>query len=304
MNRRYVMTRRRSVSIRDAAFVMEQAYLKASQWPPAGARPADHVRSTAYIQQHAEDFGQRFDQYFTQQLLPEYIETYGVVWNVVYDARGNFTEPHTKAKVPLGTLQVRGYLTQIRQHKVKDPEFDVWEEFYPTLGPEHRFGAILFRKRASCPCSRPCSSPSGMTSRSCRPRACRSRRPGAGRPAVRDHAVPLLVLHDFDKAGFSIAGTLQRSTRRYRFGHGHAANVIDLGLRLEDVDGLRNRRRVRRIAKQGALESARERRHAGGDRFPRAARRAERLRVRRSEWIEGKLRTTASPRWCRAATPR
>ena len=52
------------------------------------------------------------------------------------------------------------------------------------------------------------------------------------------HAVPLLVLHDFDKAGFSIAGSLQRSTRRYRFGHGHAANVIDLGLRLEDVDGL------------------------------------------------------------------
>jgi hypothetical protein len=28
------------------------------------------------------------------------------------------------------------------------------------------------------------------------------------------------------------------STRRYRFGPGHAANVIDLGLRLEDVDGL------------------------------------------------------------------
>jgi hypothetical protein len=29
-----------------------------------------------------------------------------------------------------------------------------------------------------------------------------------------------------------------RSTRRYRFSHGHAANVIDLGLRLEDVEGL------------------------------------------------------------------
>src|SRR4029450_127650 len=52
------------------------------------------------------------------------------------------------------------------------------------------------------------------------------------------HSVPLLVLHDFDKAGFSIAGTLRRSTRRYRCGHGHAASVIDLGLRLEDVDGL------------------------------------------------------------------
>jgi hypothetical protein len=52
------------------------------------------------------------------------------------------------------------------------------------------------------------------------------------------YGVPLLVLHDFDKSGFSIVGTLRRSTRRYRFTHGHAANVIDLGLRLEDVDGL------------------------------------------------------------------
>ncbi len=45
--------------------------------------------------------------------------------------------------------------------------------------------------------------------------------------------VPLLVLHDFDKAGFSIAGTLQRDTRRYSFRHD--VNVIDLGLRLADV---------------------------------------------------------------------
>ena len=29
--------------------------------------------------------------------------------------------------------------------------------------------------------------------------------------------VPLLVLHDFDKAGFSILSTLRRNTRRYSF---------------------------------------------------------------------------------------
>ena len=243
MNRRYAMTRRRSVSIRDAAFaIMEQAYLKAS----ANGRLPAHARqimyaARPYIQQHADrELGHRFDQYFTQQLLPEYIETYGVIWNVVYDARGNFTEPHTKAKVPLGTLPVRGYLAQIRQHKVKDPEFDIWEKFYPTLGPKHRFGAILFiEKEGFMPLFEAVQlaerydlaimSTKGMSVTAARElvdQLC----------AV--HAVPLLVLHDFDKAGFSIAGTLQRSTRRYRFGHGHAANVIDLGLRLEDVDGL------------------------------------------------------------------
>ena len=47
------------------------------------------------------------------------------------------------------------------------------------------------------------------------------------------HKIPLLVLHDFDKAGFSILGTLQRDTRRYEFEHN--IEVVDLGLRLEDI---------------------------------------------------------------------
>ena len=62
----------------------------------------------------------------------------------------------------------------------------------------------------------------------------------AGRQLVEElcgqHGIPLLVLHDFDKSGFSIAGTLQRDTRRYTFAQGF--KVHDLGLRLEDVDGL------------------------------------------------------------------
>jgi hypothetical protein len=50
------------------------------------------------------------------------------------------------------------------------------------------------------------------------------------------HSVPLFVLHDFDVAGFMILGTLQRDTRRYQFSN--AFEVIDLGLRLEDIAGL------------------------------------------------------------------
>jgi hypothetical protein len=43
-NRRYMMTRHRSTSIRDAAFtIMEQAYLRASANGRLPARPADHV---------------------------------------------------------------------------------------------------------------------------------------------------------------------------------------------------------------------------------------------------------------------
>jgi Topoisomerase 6 subunit A/Spo11, Toprim domain len=50
------------------------------------------------------------------------------------------------------------------------------------------------------------------------------------------HGIPLLVLHDFDKSGFSIIATLQQDTRRYSFRR--QFEVIDLGLRLADIDGL------------------------------------------------------------------
>jgi hypothetical protein len=47
------------------------------------------------------------------------------------------------------------------------------------------------------------------------------------------YGIPLLVLRDFDKAGFSIVGTFRRNTRRYTFTR--PFEVIDLGLRLADV---------------------------------------------------------------------
>ena len=43
-----------------------------------------------------------------------------------------------------------------------------------------------------------------------------------------EHDIPLLLLHDFDKSGFSITGTLQRDTRRYEFRN--SITTIDLGL--------------------------------------------------------------------------
>jgi hypothetical protein len=51
-----------------------------------------------------------------------------------------------------------------------------------------------------------------------------------------DHNIPLLLLHDFDKAGFSIAGTLQRDTRRYEFQN--SITTVDLGLSLADVEAM------------------------------------------------------------------
>lgn len=240
-NRSYILLRRRHVSIREASWqVMESAYLKASA---NGTLPA-HARQIMYaargrIQQMADrPLGQKFDQYFTQQLLPDYIEETGVEWNVVFDARGHFTEPHTEEEVPLGTLQVRDYLRRVAGHEVGETDLTITEKHFPTTGPEHRFGAVLFiEKEGFMPLFKEVKlaerydlaimSTKGMSVT-------------ASRELVDEicgfHEVPLLVLHDFDKSGFSILGTLSRDTRRYSFRN--SVNVIDLGLRIGDIDGL------------------------------------------------------------------
>lgn len=244
-NRQFRMTRYRMVTVREAAWrVMEKAYLKASA---NGTLPA-HARQIMYaargdIQQLADrPLGSRFDQYFTQQLLPDYIEHRRVSWNVVYDARGHFAEPHDEHRqreIPLGTLHVRNYLTRVDRHVIDDGfKIDLGSNTFPTCGPKNRFGAVLFiEKEGFMPLFEEVElakrydlaimSTKGMSvtaSRLLVDRLC-------GR-----YGIPLLVLHDFDKSGFSIVGTLQRSTRRYSFRAGF--EVIDLGLRLEDVEGL------------------------------------------------------------------
>jgi hypothetical protein len=50
------------------------------------------------------------------------------------------------------------------------------------------------------------------------------------------HDIPLLILRDFDKSGFSIAGTLERDTRRYEFKNNFTR--IPLGLSLADVTAM------------------------------------------------------------------
>ena len=63
------------------------------------------------------------------------------------------------------------------------------------------------------------------------------------------------MLHDFDKAGFSILGTLSSSNRRYEFEH--EIKVIDLGLRLTDVEAFGLEDRYEDTHDQGDLASRR-----------------------------------------------
>ncbi len=239
-SRRYTLTRTRRTTIRDAAFeVMEPAYMKASANGryPALARQIMYAARPEILRMTGEP--DLDSQYFTQTLLPEYMEMHACNgWDVAYDARGHLHEPHTKKQVALGTLEVRDYLGKLSKGNSTDdgPASDFNDtDRYPTHGPVNRYGAVLFiEKEGFLPLFRAAKlaerydiaimSTKGLSVT-------------AARLLVDEVCggldVPLLVLHDFDKAGFSILGTLKRNTRRYCFQHG--VDVIDLGLRLADV---------------------------------------------------------------------
>ena len=215
--------------------VMEKAYMAASSngTLPATAR---QVMYAARPEIQARTGHQLSDQYFTQALLPDYIEEHGVDWDVVFDDRGHFREPHTDHQIGLGTLGVRRYEDQIAEIDFEEPSFKRGNVV--TRGPNGCFGAVLFiEKEGFLPLFEAVDlanhfdialmSTKGLSVT-------------AARHLIDDmcgvHKIPLLVLHDFDKSGFSIVGTLQRDTRRYTFRND--VEVIDLGLRLEDIDEL------------------------------------------------------------------
>jgi hypothetical protein len=232
--RRTRMTAARGLSQKDAAAqVMKAAYLAASAngTLPANAR---QVMYAARPKIEALTSNRRLDdQYFCQTLLPDFIEEHGLDWDVVFDARGHFIEPHDGEIVNLGTIGVRDFLKEIRPAEFESAKLK--SACVNTRGPNGNFGAVLFIEKEGF---QPLFERVGLAEQ--HDIAIMSTK-GVSVTAARllvdqmcgEHDIPLLVLHDFDVAGFTILDTLRRDTRRYQFRND--IRVIDLGLRLADV---------------------------------------------------------------------
>jgi hypothetical protein len=216
-----------------AAEVMEECYLKASDNNrlPATARQIFYVARPLIEEQTDKPLSYA---YFSQTLLPNYISENSEDWDVVYDDRGHFSEPHTKRVIGLGTLNVRAYLSKVKDLELEEADFD--PASVKTYGPDGSFGAVLYvEKEGFLPLFKAVKlakrydiavmSSKGMSVT-------------AARQLVDDLCsdIPLLVLHDFDSAGIIIADTLESDTRRYN--HISSPNVIDLGLHFGDISGL------------------------------------------------------------------
>jgi hypothetical protein len=232
-----------AMTIKDAAWlVMRDAYMKASsdgtRMLPAKARQIMYAARGEILQlTGAEKFD---DDYFTQDLLPDYITAHPdktANWDVVYDARGNLTEPHTGRRVPLGTIQVRIYLGQ-RAPLGPAAQLEA-ASLYPTSGPENRYGDVLFIEkegfdelweavRLAERLDIAIMSTKGMSVVAARTLL----------DSLVKQGIRVFVLRDFDVWGFSIFGTLGTDSRRHKFKTDMSGKVIDLGLRLEDVEAL------------------------------------------------------------------
>jgi hypothetical protein len=227
-----------SLSFKDAAWqVMPDAYKVASNNGklPANARQIMYAARPQILQLTGKD--KLPDVYFTQTLLPDYVSANGLEneWDVVYDARGTFSEPHTDREVRLGTIDVRTYLGD---RAPLDPVVDVsGRDSYPTNGPQNRYRAVLYiEKEGFAPLLQAARiaerfdiaimSSKGMSTTAAR--------------LLLDRLAPdidkVLVLHDFDVSGFSIFGTLHTDGRRYSFKNN--LPIVDIGLRLADVEML------------------------------------------------------------------
>ncbi len=231
------MTREPRTTAKDAAWeVMEQAYMAASG---NGALPASarqiYYQARPKIMAMTDDKELQYN-YFSQTLLPDYIEEHGVDWKVVYDARGHFLEPHTNRRIGCGTIEVGNYLHELKEPDIVPAEFA--DASVDIVGPSGNLAAVLFcEKEGFNPLFRAVNLANRYDLMIVSTK-------GVSVTAARllidnvcgNHDLPLFVLHDFDVAGFLILGTLQRDTRRYQFSS--HVEVVDLGLRLADIAGL------------------------------------------------------------------
>jgi hypothetical protein len=231
------LTREPRTTQKDAAWeVMESAYMAASG---NGRLPA-LVRQIFYqarpkIMALTDEKNLSYP-YFSQVLVPDYIEEHGVSWKVVYDARGHFEEPHTNRRIGCGTIEIGNYLHAMKEPEVIAAEFS--DANVDIIGPSGNIaGALFCEKEGFNPLFKQVNlanrydlmiiSTKGVSVTAARlliDQVCG------------DNDLPLFTLHDFDLAGFMILGTLHRDTRRYEFSN--PIEPVDLGLRLEDIVGL------------------------------------------------------------------
>jgi DNA topoisomerase VI subunit A len=164
-------------------------------------------------------------------------------WKISRDPRGSLIEPHTMKEVGVGTAKIDQYLNDMGDVDLSIDDIE-WE--FPTCGPDNRYQALLYiEKEGFGPLLRDVKFAErfDIAIVSCKGQSVIAARKLVDMICHRD-GIPLLVLHDFDKPGFSICHNLHKVSRsaialnRVAYWFQNKIDVIDLGLRLDDVKRL------------------------------------------------------------------
>jgi hypothetical protein len=150
--------------------------------------------------------------------------------------RPNSQRPTLDQRPGCGTLEVDGYLDAIRAPRASQAGYAAAS--VETVGPEGCSVALMYCEKEGF---NPLWKAVNLANRfDLMVLSKKGQSVTAARKLIDvlggDYELPLFVLHDFDVAGFAILGALKRDTRRYEFAN--SIEVVDLGLGLEDVEGL------------------------------------------------------------------
>jgi hypothetical protein len=234
LHRRMRLVRSHRTTLREAAFrVMEDAYSYASDAGKLPVKPRQIMYAARPEILRRTGQPSLNGQYFSQTLLIDYMEEYDCSdWDIIWDARGHFAEPHTGREIPLGTLEVRQYLGD--RPLFDPPRQKLTYTAFPTAGAKNRYCNVLFIEkegfhpilaaaRTQQRLDIALMSTKGMSVTASRMLIDR----------LASDRVKVFALHDLDVAGFSIFGTLGTDSRRYAFNNN--VSIVDIGLRLTDV---------------------------------------------------------------------
>jgi hypothetical protein len=194
-------------------------------------------------------------------------------WKVAFDPRGNFVEPHTDVRIPLGTIDCNKYANDFPRERFAAVLFIEKEGFLPMLQD-----AGILRKYDLAVMG--CKGQSVEAARRLIDVLCKDR--------------PLFIVRDFDKAGFHIAAAVTRNSKVYTFQN--EIHVTDFGLRLVDAERFGLLERSETLEKQnkssipsGDLKNATQEENA----FLKSGRRIELNAFRSADfitWLEEKLK--------------
>jgi len=203
---------------KEAAFmVMEEAvrHVSGDGTLPYGARRLFYrVRDTIPAITSKRFHPESGYNYFRNTVLQEYQRKHGKLEGLYYDPRGRLHEPHTGETVDIGTREVEAYSF-----------------------PDYVFDKILFvEKKGQMPLLEAASIAERydmaiMTGEGFATEAARVLLESASK----EQDYQLFVIHDADPSGYSIARTVREETERMP---GYSVDVIDLGLKVEEVVGL------------------------------------------------------------------